>query len=476
MKYELILINGLIKNANDVAYRANIYIKNGKIERIDNETVDIQNAVKTVDLDGLMVLPGMIDAHIHSREPGLTEKEDFYHTTKSAAAGGITTVLDMPNSSPPVHNAGTFRSRAELFETKSFVDFGLWGIALGVENIDSLQELVDEGIVAVKFFWGYALEENTYKLIYNYSKGMKGVIPPPDEGEVFQLFKEMADKNVPLGIHLENNTIISTLISAQKDTSNDYDKFLEVRPNLTEAVSIQTATMFAKETGTHLHVVHISSKEGTEIVRQAIAEGIPVTAETCPQYLYLTNEDYQEIGTMMKVYPPIRKKEDQEALWRGIKDGTISTVGSDHAPHTLEEKQIDNIWEAPAGFAGVQTIFPLMLNAVLENKLSLDRLIETMSLSPAKLFGLHPRKGVIQVGADADFTIIDLNGKSIIRNENLYSKHPISPFHEAELKGSVRMTVVRGNIVAENGRVIGQPKGKLIRRLGSLASPDYVTP
>jgi allantoinase len=465
MRFDLVLTNGWLKNVGSDPIKVNIYILDGKITRIEENTSEIFESMKIVDLKGMTVLPGMIDSHIHSREPGLTEKEDFYHVTRAAAVGGITTVLDMPNTSPPVHNKQVFKEKAELFESKSFVDFGLWGIALGTKNLDTLQDLVDEGIVGVKFFWGYALEESTYKLVYNYTKNMPGVIPPPDDGDVFQLFEEMGSKNIPLGIHLENNTIISSLIASKKDKENNYEDFLEVRPNITEAISIQTAAMFAEETGTHLHVVHMTSKEGTEIVRNAKKNGVKITAETCPQYLYLTDVDYQRLGTMMKVYPPIRRLEDQDELWNGILDGTISTIGSDHAPHTLEEKKIDNIWEAPAGFVGVETIFPLMLNTVCKGKLTLDRLVEVMSVNPAKIFGLYPKKGAIQIGADADFTIVDMNGTTIIRNENLHSKNPLSPFHGQELLGKVAMTIVRGNVVAENGEIVGEPKGKLVRRL-----------
>jgi allantoinase len=464
MEYDLILKNALIKN-HDTEYKAHLFVQGGKVARIDSTSGSIvESAKRIVDVDGLTVLPGMIDAHIHSREPGLTEKEDFYYATRAAAVGGITTVLDMPNSSPPVHNAEIFNEKAKLFESKAFVDFGLWGIALGNQNIDSLQEIISEGVVGIKFFWGYALEKDSYKLVYNYTKGMPDVIPPPDDGEVFQLFREMGKTNVPLGVHLENNSIISALISEMENKENDYKSFLEARPNITESVSIQTGILFAKETGAHLYVVHMTSKEGTEMVRQAQREGVNVTAETCPQYLFMTDEDYQQLGTMMKVYPPIRRKADQDALWQGVLDGTISTIGSDHAPHTLEQKMNDNIWEAPAGFAGVETIFPLMLHAVCNGKIPLARLVEVMSVNPAKVFGLYPRKGSIQVGCDADFTIVNLQGKTTIKNDNLHSKNPLTPFNGKELDGSVMMTIVRGNIVAENGKIVGEPSGKLIRR------------
>ena len=213
-----------------------------------------------------------------------------------------------------------------------------------------------------------------------------------------------------------------------------------------------------------MHIVHMSAEEGVELLKQAIFEGLNVTGETCPHYLTLTADDYSKYGNLMKVNPPVREKHHQDALWSAVKKGVICALGSDHAPHTREEK-LKEVWEASAGFTGVQTFLPLMLDQALRGKLPLTKISELMSVNPAKLFGIYPRKGTLRVGSDGDLVIVDPNGETVISEENLYAKYPVTPFIGWRLKGEVEYTILRGTIIAVNGKVVGEARGRWVSRI-----------
>src|SRR5699024_2145511 len=400
----------VIENGNivteETVYQANIYIKDGKIASISADKLTGE-AKEITDAAGLYLLPGLIDTHVHSRDKGATYKEDFYHSTQAAAAGGITTVFEMPNTNPPVNNRENFNKQVENLKGKAHVDFGIWGICLGDLNINELQDLNHSGVIGFKYFWGYAVNKNTFELIYNYEEGMKNVIPPCDDGEVYQMLDEVAKTGKTFAVHAENSDLINYLTKKMKETNkSDYDTVLASRPNLAEELTIQAGIAMAKKTGTRLHILHVSTAEGVELIKRAQEEGYPITAETCPHYLFLTNEDYEKIGPEMKVYPLVKYKKDQDRLWEGIKEGVLSFVCSDHAPHTAEEKE-GNLWTVPAGMCGVETLASLMLNAVSDEKITIQQLVSLLSTNPAKQFGVYPQKGTLQVGSDADLTIVD---------------------------------------------------------------------
>lgn len=456
----------IIKNGEIVLpstrMKANIYIKNGKIAAITNENIEGE-ADEVTDATGLQVLPGLIDTHIHSRDQGATYKEDFDHSTRAAAAGGITTVFEMPNTNPPVNNKENFNKQVKNLQEKAHVNFALWGICLGNLNIDDLADLNDIGVIGYKYFWGYAIDKNTYQLIYNYTEGMEDVIAPAREDEVYAMMKEVAKTDKLFAIHAENSDLINYLTKEIKASGqNDYQSVLKSRPNLAEALTIQAGVSIAKETGAKLHILHISTEEGVQILRDAQAEGYPITGETCPHFLCLTDEDYDEIGSVMKVYPLVKGQKDQDALWEGIADDTLSLVCSDHAPHTEEEKYGD-LWSVPAGMCGVETLAPLMLNAVSEGKITLEKLVSLLSENPAKQFGIFPQKGTLQVGSDADITIVDMNKEVTIKKENLHSKSKVTAYDGFNIKGSPVKTIVNGMTVMQDGKIVQSNCGKLVK-------------
>jgi allantoinase len=460
MHWDHIVRNGKIVDGNEI-FEADIYIKDGKIAAISKEALEGSTNHET-DAQGCHVLPGLIDVHIHSRDPGPTYKEDFYHSTQAAAAGGITTVFEMPNTTPTINNVENFHKQVNNLTPKAFVDFGIWGICLGELNLKNIASLNDVGVIGFKFFWGYAVNSKTFQLVYNYNPDEPDIIPPFRDGEVLDIFEEVAKTGKVLAIHAENHDLMEHLSKkVEASGRRDYEALLAGRPNLAEETTIQTGIAFARKTGARLHILHITTAEGVQRVRQAQKEGLPVTAETCPHYLFLSNEDFDRVGPTMKVYPPVKYKKDQEAIWQGLDDGVVSIVCSDHAPHTAEEKNGD-LWSIPAGMCGVETLVPMMLNAVNEGKLTIQRLASVLSENPAKQFGVYPQKGSLQVGTDADITIVDLNKKHKINKEELHSKSKVTAFDGLEITGFPVSTIVRGKTVMKHGEIMGEPTGRLV--------------
>lgn len=461
MVWDHVIKNGYIYSGTDFV-KGNLYIKDGKIAAISENELEGET-LKTTDANEQYVLPGFIDTHIHSRDPGATYKEDFYYSTQAAAAGGITSVFEMPNTNPPINNVENLQKQVGNLSPKAHVDFGIWGICLGDLNKKDLLPLHEAGVIGFKFFWGYAINSKTFQLMYNYKDGEEEVIPPLPDGEVYDIFQEVAKTGQTLAIHAENNELIQRLTKKVEESGRrDYEALLQCRPNLAEKLTVQTGIAMAKKTGTRLHILHISSEEGVQAVRQAQKEGYPITGETCPHFLFLSNEDYETVGPQMKVYPPVKYKKDQEELWQGIQDGTISIVCSDHAPHTEEEKDGD-LWSIPAGMCGVETLAPLLLNAVSEGKITLNRACELLSENPAKQFGVYPQKGSLAVGTDADITIVDMNKEMVIKRENLHSKSKVTAFDQFPVKGVPTATIVRGITVMEEGQIVSKPIGQIIK-------------
>ena len=463
MHWDHVITNGTLVDAKE-SYGAHIYIKDGKIAAISCDTLEGE-AGQITDARGKYVLPGLIDTHVHSRD-GLNAaryKEDFFHSTMAAACGGLTTVFEMPNTSPAIYNARILEESAQYLAQKAHVDFALWGLALGNINIHELENMAAAGAIAFKFFWGYAIDSSTYQLIYNYDPQMKDVVPPLLDGEIYDMFKVIAKTGKQVAVHAENFYLIKALSEEveRAGRDNSYTAFLNCRPAEAECTTIRTAIAMAKLSGAKLHILHLGAGEGIDIIAAAQNAGLPVSAETCPHYLTLCDEDYPRVGPLIKVYPPVKTRRDMEELWRGLRQGVLSLVCSDHAPHTEEEKA-GGLWTSPAGMASVETLAPLMINTVSEGRLTINQLAAILSENPAKLYGLYPRKGSLLPGTDADITIIDPQAEYIIRKDDLHSISKVTPFDGWRLKGRAVQTILRGRTVAKDGQIVGAPSGEFI--------------
>jgi allantoinase len=460
MNWDHIIKNGTIVKPQD-SYKGNIYIKNGKIAAITSDELE-GKAKEVTDANGLHVLPGLIDTHVHSRGKAAPEKEDFYHSSMAAAAGGLTTIFEMPNSVPAITSVEKLKEQIDILTPVAHVDFAVWGLCLGDLNKEDIIPLKKAGVIGFKFFWGYAVNSETYQLIYNYDPSQKNVIPPLKDGEVYKIFEEVSKTGKVFAIHAENADLMETLTKRVKEAGDfTYEGLLKARPNLAEETVVKTAISFAKETNTRLHILHASSGESVNLVENAQKDNYPITIETCPHFLFLSNEDFDRVGPKMKVYPPVKYKKDQEKLWEGIKKDVISLVCSDHAPHTQEQKN-GKLWEIPAGMCGVETLASLMIGAVNDGKVSINKVASLLSEKPAKLFGIYPMKGSLEVGTDADITLVDLNKEHTIKEADLHSKSKVTAFDGFKIKGVPVASIVRGRTVMKNGKIVSKPIGKFI--------------
>jgi allantoinase len=456
----------LIRNAHvvtrDREFDADIHCRDGLIDAIRDPGGGRDGGWDDVyDADGRVVFPGVIDPHVHSRDPGQTHKEDFAHATRAAAAGGVTTLLDMPNAIPPVTNPEVFHDRVRHHSGSAFVDFGLWGLILDASSVKHVQPLKAAGAVGLKLFWGFFFDRETGALVYDArGRDPDSLLPPASMADLWELFDATASGDILVGLHSEDRGILEAKARRHSEF-DDYETLLEARPVAAESAAIAAGIEVAMGTGARLHILHISSRRGASLVRTARADGLPVSAETCPHYLTLTADDFRSIGPMMKVYPPVRTEEDRDALWEAVNDDAVTSVSSDHAPHSAEERR-GTLSELPAGSYGVQTMVQVLLNEAAEGRTTLRRLSWVLSEGTARLYGLYPQKGSVEVGTDADFTVVDPDAPWAIDQDRLLTKMKLSPWHGRKGRGLAVATILRGGVVMRDGEPVGDRRGRFI--------------
>ena len=304
---------------------------------------------------GLHVLPGAIDVHVHFREPGYTHKEDFGTGTAAAACGGVTTVFEMPNVSPPTATRAALAEKLKLASDKAHVDFGLYGL-LAEDNLDELEALVEGGAIGFKCYMG-----NTF-----------GHLPSPSTGAMLEGFEIVARTGKRISLHAETASINMRREERLRAAGRvDPLAHLAARPAVVAIEAVSRAAVLAEWTGARIHILHISSADELRPLREAKARGVDITGETCPHYLLLDTDDYARVGSIVRVNPPVREPRNKEPLWAAIVDGTIDMIATDHAPHTREEKIKNDIWTADCGFPGVELPMPLMLTQVNAGRLTI---------------------------------------------------------------------------------------------------------
>jgi len=442
--YDLVIRNGKVVT-QEGTFDQQIFVSEGRIAKITGSPGISIQVSRSIDARGKLVLPGLIDSHVHFRDPGMTQKEDFESGSRGAAAGGVTTVFDMPTTKPVVTDASLFKQKEAALRGRSVVDFGLYAGA-GPSNLGELNSLAAAGAVAFK----------TYQ-----------VAPPPervaeyegafvnDPRELLQVMAGVARTGLVHCLHAEDNQAISRLTArllaeGRKDPMAHYDS----RPSYTEALAVSQAVEFARATRCKVHILHLSTKEALEIIAQAKRRNVSVTSETCPHYLMFTKEVLRKFGPLAKYNPPSRTKEDVAALWLGLKAGVIDVVVSDHAPHARSEKEAgrEDIWKAPPGTPGVELRLPLLLTSARQHRLSIRDIVRLTSTRVAKIFGVRGRKGDIRKGLDADIAIVDPRREWVVKNEELQTKaRETNLYGGLRMKGKVAMTILRGKVVFEDG-------------------------
>lgn len=438
---DLVIHGGTIVSP-DAAYAASVAIKDGVVLAVGAADA-MPPAQETLDATGLHVLPGAIDVHVHFRDPGYPHKEDFESGTAAAAFGGVTTVFDMPNTIPPTGTAEALAAKHKIASAKAHVDFGLYGL-LGEDTIAHVPALIEGGVIGFKLYMG-----NTF-----------GKIPSPSTGAMLEAFEVVAPTGKRISLHAETNSVMErreTRLRAAGRT--DPLAHIASRPAVVAVEAVSRAAILAEWTGARIHILHISSAEELRPLREAKARGVDITGETGPHYLMLSTDDYARLGSVIRVNPPVREERNQAPLWAALADGTVDMVATDHAPHTPEEKTRNDIWSVDCGFPGVETQMPLMLTEVNAGRMSVCDYVRWSAANPAKIWGLYPRKGAIQPGADADIAIVDLSREWTVEDAKLQSRSKITPWNGRRVKGLPVHTLVRGRFVMRDRALMEETRG-----------------
>ena len=461
MGVETVITNGRIVNADSIV-EADLFIEKGKIAAVSTGQ-PLPAAKKVIDAKGAYIIPGVVDEHVHFQDMERSAVADFTESSIAAAAGGVTTVMEMPLTVPPTTTLQAFEQKKAVAEKKFVVDFALYGGAVP-GNLDELPKMVKAGAVGFKAMM---------------AGSVPGLFEILDDGLLLDAFRVIAEYRSVITVHAENEAIVNRLEAKLKAAGRkDTRAFFESRPVFQELEAISRAATLAGEAGCRLHVVHVSCPQGIDLIAGKKAEGQRITAESGPHYLFLCEEDADRLGPYVKFAPPARPRNETAKFWKQILDGKIDTLGSDHGAHERENKEKGwaDIWQAGNGALGVETMLPMMLSeGVGKGLLSLRQVVSLICTNPAKIFGIYPQKGALHAGSDADLVILDMNRKHTIRAGELRTKQKHTPFDGVTVKGMPVLTMVRGEVVMENGEVVGKPgHGRFVKPVEPAGNSRYM--
>lgn len=428
---------------------ATVFIKNGKIEAIEKGKV-LKKDYPLEDVGEQVLMAGVIDPHVHINEPGRTDWEGFDTATKAAAAGGITTLVDMPlNSSPVTTTVAHFKKKSLATKGKLHVNCGFWG-GLVPQNSDHLPPLIKNGVLGIKAFLTHSgIDE----------------FPNVTEADLQKAMPEIAKSGLPLLVHceLEQPNLYAHFL---KKSPTSYQAYLQSRPKNWENAAIELMIKLCRTYQCRTHIVHLSSAEALPMIAAAKAEGLPLTVETCPQYLFFDAETIPDADTRFKCAPPIREKANNEQLWKALESGLIDFVATDHspAPPTIKQLESGNFQTAWGGIAGLQFLLPVVWTAARKRGVGWTKIGEWLSQHAADFIGMGHRKGVLKVGYDADLVVWNPEATFKVTEQLIQHRHKITPYLGQTLYGVVAQTYVGGAKVFENGRFLVLQKGKLCVR------------
>jgi len=434
-------------------------VKDGKVAAISND-YSLPDADKTIDARGNVVIPGFVDEHVHMGDPYegpgsevATMREDFATGTMAAAAGGVTTVIEMPDSVPLVTTVEAAKSKLEICKRKAYVDFALHGGFIpGTDYAESMRQMYDLGMTGFKTYTCFSIPE----------------WPPCYDGDLYDALKVVHKIGAVALLHAENDFILSANEKRLKSEGRkDIKAHLEWRPPIAEIESVRRMVFFLKETRAKGLIVHTSVPEGVLEVTHAKQHGYEIYVETCPHFLFMTDQDVIKKGPWAKCAPPPRDKATVAKMWELLNRGHIDTLGSDHSPYTKDEKQagVENIWHAGNGAANIEASLPLMMDAINKGNTTIERTVHVACENPARLFGLYPRKGTLQIGSDADFVIVDMKSKYRISNSKTKSKCGWTVYDGTVTQGEAKATFVRGSMIMQDGEIVGnQGYGQYVTR------------
>jgi len=442
---DLVLINAKAY-INKKIVDSSLATNNGKIFKMGKEA-NMPKAEAKIDLKNLLVLPGLIDAHVHLRDEGKAYKEDFYSGTAAAAAGGITTVLDMPNNNPVTMDAETLKNRMKIAKGEILVNVGFYSEF--PRNMKEIEEIVEEGAVAFKLF----MTEQV------------GGLNIDDDHALLEAFKIANELKFSVAAHAEDKTALEKAENEFKRANcNDIEAFLKAHSESVEVKAIRRLLNIAKQANTYVHFCHVSTENGLKAIIDGKKSGMPITCETTPHHLFLSVNDLRQIGTLALTMPPVREKNHIVALWDGVKNGWIDILASDHAPHALKEKKARVVWDVKVGIAGLETTLPLLLTEANRGRLTIADVVRLMAEKPAEIFDLKGR-GNLKEGNNADLVVVDLKRKHKIDASKFHSKAKYSPFDGWKVEGKPVKTFVGGQLIMDEGEIIAEGgRGEIIRR------------
>jgi allantoinase len=457
MRYEVCIAGGLLVTGQGVT-EANLGIAGGRIVAIAQEPLSCD---EVIDARHRVVLPGAVDLHVHFNDPGRLHWEGWGPGSRAAAAGGVTSVVEMPlNCLPPVTTVEALRAKLAAASGQSMVDYALWG-GLITDNREHLAGLAAAGVIGFKAFMSHSSTEEFTHV---------------EDGVLFDGLLRLRELGHFLAVHAESNAITQDRArQLQASGRRDRRAWGAARPPVAELEAIHRILFLARQANCPVHIVHMSLPEGAEMIDAARGGGQAVTVETCSHYLALTEDDFFRLGPVAKCAPPLRDPDRQRGLWEAVLNGRIDCITSDHSPCPIEDKTRgeDDVWAAWGGITGIQTLVPVMLTEGVHLRgLELGRFAALLSTTPAKIAGLWPRKGEIRMGADADLLIADLERPWRVEAEWLQSRHRQSPFIGRGMTGRIERVLLRGHTIALDGRVVGEPRGEWLRPVRSAGGEN----
>ena len=437
MLADLVLYNAKIYTPEGLI-EAGVAVDDGRILKIAKKT-NLPQASTRLNIRGQTVLPGLIDPHVHLRDQQLAYKETFFSGTAAAAAGGVTLTIDMPNNKPVTMSTESLKERMKLAETRTVVNIAFHSAF--PETLEEMSQIVEQGAVAFKLYLSQKI----------------GDLDIEDDDAVVRAFSRAREMKVPVAVHAEDRETLENVKTEMLQAGRgDLEAYLKVHSPEAELKAIQRTIKLAKKTSTHIHFCHVSSAEGLKAILTEKNRGLAITCEALPHHLLLSSKDLKRWKTVTLTDPPLRTEEDVKALWTAFKQGLIDVLASDHAPHTIEEKKSEFIWNVKPGISGLETMLPLLLTQVNEGRLTLASLIRASSKKPAEIFHIKDR-GSLAEGFYADFVVVDMKQKYRIDSSKFHSKAKHSPFDGWMVKGKPTKTFVNGHLVMDDGEIIAKP-------------------
>lgn len=437
MTFELAIEGGTVVTPRGRA-RRNVYVAGGAIGAV---VADRLEATERIDATNLLVLPGGVDTHVHLMDPAATDREDFPTGTSAAARAGVTTLVEHTHAGP-VRTPADLEEKRRYLQDRSVVDFALSAHAWP-DRIDQVEALWRAGVAFLKVF----------------TCTTHGV-PGFDAGNLLRLFRSSAAVGAVCLVHCEDETITADAERQLREAGrDDPGVIVEWRSRESELTALAVVAQLSRLTGARIVTAHVSHDEALAVVDRERKDGAPIRVETCPQYLALMEDEIADHGAFRKFTPPARARapEDLAAMWTAVNDGRIDHISTDHAPSTAQQKRDGSIWDVHFGLPGLDTTFPFLLDAAAEGTISYERLVELYAESPARTYGLFPRKGHIAVGADADLVLVDPNEPWTVRNEDILSRAGWTPFEGRTFSGRAVDTYLRGRRIVHEGKVVEGP-------------------